>query len=50
MKVRLSLKWKQLAAVVRKVDSVIHRINHYPLDKAIGFPNTYVLDSDLTGG
>ena len=22
----------------------------YPLDKAIGFPNSYPLDSDLSGG
>ena len=31
--------------VVEKVDSAIHRINHYPLDSAIGFTNTYPLDS-----
>ena len=36
--------------VVQKVNSVIHRINHYPVDNAIGFPNTYPLDSDLPGG
>ena len=23
---------------------------NYPLDSAIGFPNTYPLDSDLSGG
>ena len=40
----------QLAPVVQKLDSVIHRINLYPLDNAIGFPNTYPLDSDLSGG
>ena len=34
-----------LAPVVEKVDSAIHRINHYPLDSAIGFTNTYPLDS-----
>ena len=39
-----------LAPVVQKVDSAIHRINHYPADSAIGFPNTYPLDSDLSGG
>ena len=39
-----------LAPVVQKVDNTIHRINHYPLDSAIiGFPNTYVVDSDLPG-
>ena len=35
---------------VQKVDSTIHRINHYPLDSPIGFANTYPLDSDLSGG
>ena len=39
-----------LAPVVQKVDSAIHRINHYPVEHAIGFPNTYPLDSDLSGG
>ena len=38
------------APVVQKLDSAIHRINHYPVDNAIGFPNTYPLDSDLSGG
>ena len=28
------------APVVQKVDSAIHRINLYPVDNAIGFPNT----------
>ena len=32
----------------------IHRINHYPLDSAIGFPlilaNAYLLGTDLSGG
>ena len=37
------------APVVQKVDSAIHRINHYPLDSIIGFPNTYAVDSDLPG-
>jgi len=26
------------------------QINLYPVDNAIGFPNTYPLDSDLSGG
>ena len=39
-----------LALVVKKVDSPIQRINLYPVDNAIGFPNTYPLDSDLFGG
>ena len=38
------------APVVQKVNSVIQRINLYPMDSAIGFPNTYPLDSDLSGG
>ena len=38
------------APVVLKVDNAIHRINHYPVNRAIGFPNTYPLDSDLSGG
>ena len=40
------------APVVQKVDSAIHWINLYPVDSAIfiGFPNTYPLDSDLSGG
>ena len=36
--------------VVQKVNSAIHRINHNPVDNAIGFPNTYPLDSDLSCG
>ena len=38
------------APVVQKVDSAIQRINIYPLDSAIGFPDTYPLDRDLSGG
>ena len=38
------------APVVQKADNAIHWINLYPLGKAIGFPNTYPLDSDLSGG
>ena len=41
---------KLQAPVVQKVDNTIHRINHYPLDSAIGFAITYSLDSDLSGG
>jgi len=36
--------------VVQKLDSAIHRISLYPVDNAIGFPNTYPMDSDLSGG
>ena len=38
------------APVVETLDSVIHRVRIYPLDSAIGFPNTYPLDRDLSGG
>ena len=41
---------KGLAPVVQTVDNAIHRINHYPLDIAIGFAITYPVDSDLSGG
>ena len=36
--------------MVQKVDSPIHCRNLYPMDSAIGFPNTYPLDRDLSGG
>ena len=36
--------------VVPKEDSSIHWINLCPLDSAIGFPNAYPLDRDLSGG
>ena len=39
-----------LAPAVQKVDSVIQQIDLYPVDSAIGFPNTYLLDCDLSGG
>ena len=39
-----------MTPVVQKVDSAIHRINQYPPDSAIGFPNTYPLACDLSGG
>ena len=39
-----------MAPVVQKADSANQRINLYPVDSAIGFPNTYPLDSDLSGG
>ena len=42
-------KSELLALVVQTLDSAIHRIKIYPVDNAIGFPNTYPLDSDLSG-
>ena len=41
---------KLQAPVVQKRDSAIHRINRYQVDIAIGFLNTYPLDSDLSSG
>ena len=41
---------KVQAPVVQKEDNSIHWINLYPLDSAIGLPNTYSFDSDLFGG
>ena len=46
-------RWKEIeeqAPVVQTVDNAIHRINHCPLDIAIGFAITYPVDSDLSGG
>ena len=39
-----------LVPVVEKMDNPIQWINLYSVDNATGFPNTYLLDSDLTGG
>ena len=39
-----------LAPVVQLVDNTNHHINLYPLDSAIGFPNTYPLDGNLSSG
>ena len=41
---------KEHGPVVRKVDSAIHWINLYPEDNAVGFPNTYPPDGDLSVG
>ena len=46
---RPSNNWNQ-APVVQTLDSAIHWINHYPVGSVIGFPNTYPLDGDLSGG
>ena len=42
--------YAHLALVVQRLDSSIHQINLYPIDSAISFPSTYLLDSDLSGG
>ena len=40
----------QLGPVVQTLDSVIHRINHYPADKHYGNQLRYPLENDLSGG
>ena len=37
-----------LAPVVPKAGNAIHWINLYPVDNAIGFPDTCPLDNDLS--
>ena len=37
-----------IAPFVQKVDSAARWINLSPVDSAIGFPNTYPLDNDLS--
>ena len=37
--------WVSKGAVFQKGDDAIHRSNLYPLDSAIGFPNTYPQDT-----
>ena len=39
-----------LAPGIQKVDNTICWISFYPVDSEIGFPTTYPLDSDLSGG
>ena len=41
---------KHQAPVVQRLDSAVHRINHYPADSVVCFVNTYPLDSDLSSG
>ena len=36
--------------VVGRLDNAIHRINRFPVDSVVCFINTYLLDSDLSGG
>ena len=38
------------APVVQKLDSAIHRINHYPADSVTDIRNTYPLGTDLSDG
>jgi len=39
-----------LARIVRKMNNVLHRINHHPMDSVVCFANTYPVDSNLFGG
>ena len=39
-----------LAPVVEKLDSAIHQINHYPVDKYYKNQLHYPLDSNLSSG
>ena len=45
-----SIQTQNQAPVVQKVDNAIQFINHYLVDDAIGFSNTYSLCVDLSGG
>ena len=47
--VQLWNNWGQVP-VVQKVNNANNQINLYTVDSAIGFPNTYPLDSDLSNG
>ena len=46
----LTLQQLNQAPDVQKVDNAIHWINLYPLDGAIGLPDSYLLGSDLSSG
>ena len=39
-----------LYSVHLTLGSTVHQIKMYPVDNAIGFPNTHPMDSDLSGG
>ena len=42
--------FKVQAPAVQMLDNAIYRINHYPADSVVCSVNTYLLDSDLSGG
>ena len=46
----LKVRFLAQAPVVQRADNSIHRINNYPADNELCFVNTYLLDSDLSGG
>ena len=41
------MNWAQM---FNRSDNAILRINLYPVDRAIGFPNIYPLNSNLSDG
>ena len=45
-----TIRFEVQVPVVQRVDSTIHGINHYLLDKSINFDSTYPLDNDLSSG
>ena len=47
---KYSIHGNELAPVVQKLDSAIHRINLYPMDKYLGNQLRYPVDSDLCDG
>ena len=50
VKANHALSNSALVSVAQKAENAIHQINLYPLDNETGFPNTYPLNSDLSGG
>ena len=44
------MRYWYLSPFGQKVDNTIYQRSLYPLDSSIGSPNTYLLDSDLSGG
>ena len=44
------LVFKYKVLVVRRLDNGIHQVDHYPMDSVVCFANTYLLDSDSSGG
>ena len=47
---REKVEGERLAQVFQNADSAIQGITLFPVESAIGFPNTYPLNSDLSVG
>ena len=45
-----SQNYKSVGPGCSSLDSVIYWMNRYPADSVIDFRNSYLLDSDLSGG